>query len=83
MDAEYDSSIKAGDTVKLVNTKGLSGYECYKKVLKIKNKPMVVRRVKKSGGILLQGFVVGYNMFDVEQGLTPDRFKIVNPKKKK
>jgi hypothetical protein len=68
--------IREGDTVKLIDTKAFYGYACYRRVLKIKNKPMVVRKVKQTGGILLEGFVVGFNMFGKEQGLTPDRFKL-------
>lgn len=76
-------TIKTGDKVKLVDTKGLSCYKVYARLLKIKNKTMVVRKVKDSGGILLQGFCVGYNMFDVEQGLMPDRFEKIKTKNKK
>jgi len=76
------SAIKTGSTVKLVDTKGLSGYGFYRKILKIKNKPIKVRRVKTSGGILLEGFELGYNMFGEEQGLTPDRFELVKVKTK-
>lgn len=72
--------IKDGDVVRLFDTKGLSGYKCYRKLLKIKNKPMVVRRVKSSGGILLEGIILGYNIEGVEQGLLPERFIVVNPK---
>jgi len=69
--------MKPGDIVKLVDTKGLSGYRCYRRLLGIKNKPMRIRAIKNTGGILLDDFIVGYNIEGNEQGILQERFKIV------
>lgn len=67
--------MKAGDKVKIVNTKGLSRYSFYRKIKK--DFVYTIRRVKPSGGIVLNELQIGYNIFGEEQGLTPDRFKKV------
>lgn len=76
--------MKAGDKVKLINTDGLMGYSFSKHIKK--NKIYTVRKVKKTGGILLEEFVVGFSdeRFGSgnEQGIMKTRFNVVNKNRK-
>lgn len=74
---------ESGDKVRLVDTKGLRGYEFSRHIKK--NKVYTVRAVKRTGGLLLEEFVVGFKhelAGGGEQGLLPHRFKKVNKRKK-
>ncbi len=67
--------MKKGDKVKLVNTKGWSGYSFYRRIKK--GAIYTIRKVKPSGGLLLEEVSIGVNMFGEEQGLMKDRFVLV------
>ena len=73
--------IKAGDTVKITDLKGMFPSWIKKGKLR-KGKILVVRRVKESGGLLFEGCDIGFNLFGVECGLLPHRVTLVKRKKK-
>lgn len=76
------AGIRVGSRVRLANTKGLSGYGFYRRIKR--KKSYIVRAIKRSGGLLLEGFVVGYSILtDEEQGIMKDRFVLVKKRKKK
>jgi len=75
------AGIRAGSKVRLVNTKGWSGYGFYRRIKK--GRIYTVKRVKATGGLLLEEVFIGENMFGEEQGLMKDRFRLVKRKKQK
>jgi hypothetical protein len=72
-------TIRKGSKVRLINTKGLSGYGFYRFIKK--GKIYTVRKVKPTGGILLEEVYIGENMFGNEQGIMADRFRLIKRKK--
>jgi len=75
------AGIRVGSKVRLVNTKGLWGYGFSRHIKK--NKVYTVRAIKRTGGLLLEEFSIGDNMFGSEQGIMGDRFVLVKKRKKK
>lgn len=75
--------MKAGDRVRLIRTAGIP--DSWRKKVK-KNKIYRVRRIKSSGGVLLEGITLGFQHEMVggnEQGLVQERFRVMPGKKKK
>lgn len=73
--------MKKGNRVKLVDTKGLRGYEIMKQLKK--GGIYTIERIKPSGGLILEEVEHPENMFGETQGIMKDRFKVVKRKKKK
>ena len=78
-----EQTFKVGEKLRLAITKGLWGYKFSHKIKK--NMICTVRRVKSTGGILVEEFVVGFQSDLVggdEQGLHAYRFKKIKRSKK-
>lgn len=73
--------MRIGDRVKLVDTKGLRGYEIMKQIKK--GGIYTIERIKPSGGLILEEVEHPENLFGVIQGIMKDRFKVITRKKKK
>ena len=72
-----------GSRVRLIDTKGIPS--SWRKKIK-KNGIYTVRRIKSSGGVLLDGIVLGFQhelAGGNEQGLVQSRFRVLPAKKKK
>lgn len=67
--------MKKGDKVKLVDIKGLDGYQIMKQLKK--GNVYTIESIKPSGGLILEEIDHPENMFGVTQGIMKDRFKIV------
>lgn len=73
--------MKVGDRVKLVDTKGLRGYEIMKQLKK--GGIYTIERIKRTGGLILEEVEHPENLFGEIQGIMKDRFKVVARKKRK
>jgi hypothetical protein len=73
--------MKKGDKVKLVDTKGLSGYQIMKQLKK--GNVYTIERIKPSGGLILEEVEHPENMFGEIQGIMKDRFEVVKKRGKK
>lgn len=67
--------MKKGDKVKLIDIKGIEGYEIMKQLKK--GNVYTVESVKSSGGLILQGIEHPYNLFGNIQGLMQHRFRLI------
>ena len=67
--------MKKGDRIKLVDTKGIEGYQIMKQVKK--GGIYTIERIKPSGGLILEEVEHPENMFGEIQGIMKDRFKLV------
>lgn len=67
--------MKAGDKVRLINTKGIEGYEIMKQLKK--GATYTIERIKSTGGLILKEIEHPINYFGNVQGIMQDRFIVV------
>lgn len=67
--------MKKGDKVRLVDTKGMSGYQIMKQLKK--GNIYTIQRVKSTGGLILEEVDHPENIFGEIQGIMKDRFEVV------